>query len=93
MESVLVKIQAFSMNGGDGVYDRACFYLHDVWTVFSKASGLDYKWQWWSLWQSLSLSQCCGGLLLAKLQVFIINGSDGVWDGARFYPHAVVVCF
>ena len=30
MESVLVKIQAFSRNGGDGVYDGACFYLHDV---------------------------------------------------------------
>ena len=30
MESVLVKIQTFSRNGGDGVYDGACFYLHDV---------------------------------------------------------------
>ena len=27
------------MNGSDGVYDGACFYLHDVQSVFSKASG------------------------------------------------------
>ena len=30
MESVLVKIEAFNMNGSDEVYDGACFYLHDV---------------------------------------------------------------
>ena len=30
MESVLVKIEAFTMNGIDGVYDGACFDLHDV---------------------------------------------------------------
>ena len=30
MESVLVKIQSFTMNDGDGVYGRACFYLYDV---------------------------------------------------------------
>ena len=93
MESVLVKIEAFTMNGSDGVCDGACFYLHDVQSVFSKASGLYYTWQWKSLWQSRSLSQCCGSLLLAKFQVFIINGSDGVCDGARFYLHAVVACF
>ena len=86
MESVL-------MNGSDRDYDGACFYLHDVVVCFSKASGLYYTWQWWSLWQSRSLSQCYGSLLLAKFQVFIINGSDGVCDGARFYLHAVVVCF
>ena len=26
MEPVLVKIEAFAMNGSDGVYDGACFY-------------------------------------------------------------------
>ena len=93
MESVLVKIEAFTMNGSDGVCDGACFYLHDVVVIFSKASGLYYTWQWWSLWQSRSLSHCCGSLLLAKFQVFVINGSDGVCDGAGFYLHAVVVCF
>ena len=80
MESVL-------MNGSDRDYDGACFYLHDVVVCFSKASGLYYTWQWWSLWQSLYLSQCCGS------QIFIKNGSDGVCDGARFYLHAVIICF
>ena len=42
MESVLVKIQAFTMNGSNGVYDGTCFYLNDVVneSVSSKASGL-----------------------------------------------------
>ena len=40
MESVLVKIETFTINGSDGVYDGACFYLHDVYSIFSKASGL-----------------------------------------------------
>ena len=91
MESVLGKIKAFAMNGSDGVYDGTCLY--DVYSVFSKASGLHYKWEWWNLWLSLSLSQCFGSLLLAKFQVFIINGNDVVCDGARFYLHAVVICF
>ena len=39
MKPVLVKIEVFTMNGSDGVYDGACFYLHDVQSVFSKASG------------------------------------------------------
>ena len=30
---------------------------------------------------------------LVKLQVFTINGSDGVRDGVCFYRHAAVVCF
>ena len=30
MESVLVKIEAFAMNGSDRVYDGASFYRHDV---------------------------------------------------------------
>ena len=30
MESVLVKIEAFTMNDSDEVYDGACFCLHDV---------------------------------------------------------------
>ena len=34
MESVLVEIQAFIMNGSDGVYDGAYFYLHDVVVCF-----------------------------------------------------------
>ena len=34
MEPVLVKIEAFAMNGSDGVYYRACFYLHDVVACF-----------------------------------------------------------
>ena len=34
MESVLVKIEALAMNGSDGVYDGACFYLHDVVVCF-----------------------------------------------------------
>ena len=93
MESVLVKIEAFTMNGSDGVYDGACFYLHDVVVIFSKASGVYYTWQWWSLWQRLSLCQCCGSLFLAKFQVFIINGSGRVCDEARFYLHAALVCF
>ena len=43
MESVLVKIQAFTANGNDGVCDRACFYLHDVVVCFIKASGLYHE--------------------------------------------------
>ena len=38
--SVLVKTEVFTMNGSDGVYDEACFYLDDVSFVFSKVSGL-----------------------------------------------------
>ena len=34
MESVLVKAEALTMNGSDGVYDKACFYLHDVVVCF-----------------------------------------------------------
>ena len=34
MESVLVKIEIFTMNGSDGVYDGASFYLHDVVVCF-----------------------------------------------------------
>ena len=30
MGPVLVKIQVFTMNGGDGVCDGGCFYLYDV---------------------------------------------------------------
>ena len=30
MESVLVKIEAFTINGSNGVYDGVCFYFHDV---------------------------------------------------------------
>ena len=93
MEPVLVKMEAFTMDGGDGVYDGACFYLMTWYSVFSKASGFYYTWLGLSLWQILSLSQCCGSLPLAKFQVSIINGSDIVCDGARFYLHDVVVCF
>ena len=42
MEPVLVKIEVFTMNDSDGVYDGACFYLHDVQSVFSEALGLYY---------------------------------------------------
>ena len=31
--------------------------------------------------------------VLVKIQVFIINVSDEVCNGARFYLHAVLVCF
>ena len=34
MEPVLVKVEAFTMNGRDGVSDGACFYLHDVVVCF-----------------------------------------------------------
>ena len=34
METVLVKIEVFTMNGSNGVYDGACFYLHDVVVCF-----------------------------------------------------------
>ena len=34
MESVFVKIQAFDMNGSDGVCDGACYYLHAVLVCF-----------------------------------------------------------
>ena len=34
MEPVLVKIEAFAMNGSDRVYDGACFYLHDLVVCF-----------------------------------------------------------
>ena len=40
MESILLKIQAFTMSGSDGVCDGACFYLHAVVVCFIKASGL-----------------------------------------------------
>ena len=33
-EFVLVKIEAFTMNDIDGVYDGACFYLHDMVVCF-----------------------------------------------------------
>ena len=42
MEPVLVKMEAFTMDGGDGVYDGACFYLMTWYSVFSKASGFYY---------------------------------------------------
>ena len=45
MESVLVKIQAFTMSGSDGVFDGASFYLHVVVVCFIKASGLYHEWQ------------------------------------------------
>ena len=34
MKSVLVKIQAFIMSGGDGIFARAYFYLHGVVVYF-----------------------------------------------------------
>ena len=34
MDSVLVKNQVLTMNGSDGTYDGACFYLHDVVVCF-----------------------------------------------------------
>ena len=34
MEYVLVKTETFTMNGSDGVYDGACFYLHGVVVCF-----------------------------------------------------------
>ena len=34
MQSVLVKIQAFTINGSDGVCDGAYFYLHAVVVCF-----------------------------------------------------------
>ena len=40
MESVLVKHQAFTIIGNDGVRDGACFYIHPVPSPFSKVSGL-----------------------------------------------------
>ena len=46
MESILVKIQAFTMSVSDGVCDGACFYLQ---VSFIKASGLYHEWQWHSL--------------------------------------------
>ena len=39
MEFVLVKIHTFTINGSDGVYDRAFFYLHVV--VDSTINGSD----------------------------------------------------
>ena len=87
----LVKLQVFI--GSDGVCDRSCFYLHLWYLDFIKASGPHNKWQRWSLWQSLFSFSCCDSLLLLKLQVFTINNSDWVCDGACFYPHAVLVSF
>ena len=34
VKHVLVKTETFTMNGSDGVYDRACFYLHGVVVCF-----------------------------------------------------------
>ena len=34
MESVSVKIETFTMNGSDGVYDGASFYLHSMVVCF-----------------------------------------------------------
>ena len=31
--------------------------------------------------------------VLVKIETFTMNGSDGVYDGACFYLHGVVVCF
>ena len=31
--------------------------------------------------------------VLVKIEAFTMNGSDGVYDGACFYLHGVVVCF
>ena len=50
----------------------------------SKASDLYYKWQWWGLWRSLFLLSCSCSLFLVNSQVFTINGSDVVCDGAFF---------
>ena len=93
MESVLVKIQDFTINSSDGVYDGACFYLHLWWSDFSKASGPYYKWQGWCMWHSLFSSPYCGSLLWVRLQVFSISSSDKFCDGAFFCLHAVLVCF
>ena len=59
---------------------------------FSKDLDFYYKCQWLSLWHGLILSPCCGSLVLVKLQVFTICGSDGICDGACFYLHAVIPC-
>ena len=69
-------------------------------TIFKKASSLLYKWSlllplgcgvciskdfdFYCKWQWWSLSSYCGSLFLAKPQVPIINGTDGVYDGACF---------
>ena len=91
-EPVLVKIHSYKWHSY-GVCDGVSLYLHPVVVCFSKASGPCYKWQWWSLWRNLFSSPCCDYMFIVKLQVFIINGGDGVYDGTCFYLHAVSVCF
>ena len=43
MVSVLVKTEAFTINGSDGVSVGACFYPHAVVVCFSKATGVSHK--------------------------------------------------
>ena len=43
MEFVLVKIHTFTINGSDGVYDRAFFYLHVVVDSTINGSDGDYE--------------------------------------------------
>ena len=43
MVSVLVKTEAFTINGSDGVSGGACFYPHAVVVCFSKATGVSHK--------------------------------------------------
>ena len=80
----LVKLQVCTINGSDGVCDGAFFHLHAVSIsffhllfpspcVFSKASCLYHKWQWWSLWRSSFLSLCYSSLFLVKLQVRLLS--------------------
>ena len=91
MESVLVNIQDFTLNGSDQVCDGACFYLH---VIFSKAYQV--------FTMNCSDGVCdgepvfisiCGSMILVKLQVLNFNGRDGICDRACSHPHAVVLCF
>ena len=92
MEYVLLKIQAFAMNGSDRVCNGACFYLQAVVVCVVKIQAFTMNGSY-GVYDSLSLSPCCGSLLLVKLQVLTINGSDRVCDRACAHLFAVAVCF
>ena len=90
---ILVKPQVVTINGRDGTMPEPIYICMLSWSVFSKGSGVYYKWQWWSLWRNLFLSPYCSSLFLVKLQVLTINDGDVICGGTYFHLHDEVLCF
>ena len=81
----LLKFHAFHVNSCERLCGGVCFQHQAMKeSIFSKASGLSYKWQWkslrWRFRRSLLLASGCESLLLVKFIAVTINGSEGVCD-------------